>query len=1227
MKFTVIFLFLLSFSSLPAAEPIPTGPAAEKRFPPLKLPTGFKATLFACDPFIEYPSVIANGPRKGSIFVGVDYMTGLGTEIIRRSEVRLLEDTDGDGYADKSTVFAKEFNSIQGLAFHNGFVYVMHAPFLTRLRDTKGTGVADERKDMLEGLGLTPEKNPVRLHCANGVTVGHDGWLYLAMGDNGTNVKRPEGDRLILNGGGILRCRKDGSDSHVFATGTRNVYKVSLDEDLNVFFRDNENDGGDYKLRVCHTFFGADHGYPYHYYERPDEAMPPLGDFGLGSSAGGICYRETQVPAEYRGNLFNCEWGRSIVRSPLQRQGSGFAPVKETVFVASAEDDPYGFKPTDLVVDYDGAMFVSDWADGQRPKRGRGRIYRITYGKDEKVDEEPRGLIHLLKSDSYRERFDGQQRCLELFGGKEFRSIWEGIYKRGDMDVRIRQHYVWILANSPGSASIDNQFHFLKTDADVRVQIQAVRALADLTDPVLVTHRLDAAPGDAKFAARLAESAKGRDTPVLLEIIIALGRLRWADSPEWLQKNIAKPDATLAHAAMMTLRKSNNWPAVLKLLDLPETEPIRVIALRAIAEQYIPEIADGLIERLKTEKDANRRREYADALTRIYQKPAERVYWGYRPPPRPANTVAWDKTPAIETALNAFLDNSDSATRLAVAKRMQREKVPARLASLIKWLGEETNADTLMLILDLLREHPVTATREAFAIFVKEKTKSAAVRLEALKQFAAGLDEKSEPELLALASGLEHGPVLAEALRLLVKRPKLDSAKLLIDRVASYNAEVRAASIEGIGELKIADGAKRVTQRLEDRVLIVRRAAATAAGKLNLLETSPTLLKLARSPDPGVRRASFESLLMMKVKEILPLAVTSLNDPETQLAALKCVSEFGEPERAKTLIELARQNPSAEVLSVVFRTLTNWNPDQKNLELKQAVHELQGTSGILAYWRTGWHSGFDFIEQAAFGTGIESRIQVKTSTKKDISWVAASYIILPEKADVQFFLGTNAALSLHLNGKQIFKRGDAQPYRIDADRFDATLEKGINTIQIRFPARESDIDFHLRFRRKSATAVHEKLTAAALGRSGNVENGRKLFLNAERTQCIKCHRVADQGEKIGPELTGLGNRFSRIHIVESILEPSRTIGPAFQSYAVTLADGRTLIGIKIDETDKTITYADKEGKKHALARTDIEATRPEKLSVMPESLEKPLSVDEFVDLIAYLVSLKDTRMK
>ena len=1234
-------LLFLSICLLPlhAADPPHTGPATEKRFPQLKVPEGFKATLFACDPFIEYPSVISLGPRTSSLFVGVDYMTGLGTDGIVKSEVRLIEDTDGDGYADKSTVWAKGFNSIQGLAYHNGIVYVMHAPFLTALRDTKGTGVADERKDLLTGLGLKPEDNPVRLHCANGVVIGHDGWLYLALGDHGCDVMRPEGDRLVLQGGGILRCRKDGADLHIFAKGLRNIYDVALDAELNVFVRDNENDGGTYMNRVYHSFFGADHGYPYLYDDRPDEAMAPLADLGLGSSAGGVCNLETQFPEEYRGNLFFCEWGRSVVRYKPQREGSGFAKLKEIEFATGAENDPYGFKPTDLVVDRDGALFISDWADGQRPKRGRGRIYRITY--EPKIKNAPMNSARGLGSDSYFERVTDQRRMES--GAKvapylpinpRTPEVFERIYRQD-------RHLVWVRTHKAQSEDIETIFGLASSHEDALVRIQAVRALADLHDPILVRHRLDAGPGDAKVAQRLAVLAMGKDQRILREVVVALGRLRWRDSPDWLAKTLEKPDAALAHAAMMTLRKCDNWPAVLKLLDLPNTEPIRTIAVRAIVEQYVPEVVDGLIERLRSEKDPIRRREYADAITRVYKKPPPWVYWGYRPPPRPANTVAWERTDAIETALNVSLDDSDKAVRLAVLKRMKREKVPAKLDSLVKWLSEETAPETLPVLLEALGDHPAGLIREHLAAVVVEKKKPVNARLSALSQLAGGLDEMSEEGLLAIAKSVEDGLVLAAALRVLGKRPKLKSAPLLLAKVDSLEPSVRAAAIETLAALQVTEAARRVQILLSDPDAGVRQAAATAAGKLNMKAAGASLLKLANERDVGVRRESLESLRLLKDDRVVPLAVTALVDQETQQTALRCIAELGGPEQTKALVDFAKQHPSTDVLAPVIRAFTKWNSN------KSVVAELHGASGTLLRWNIAGPLVEDvaLIERVAsppkviignpvdpkwetlFGNDIESRTRITFRAGNGTMWLAKTDLSATEKTEVQFLLGSNAALRIWIDGKQVHRRDEAQPYRIDADRFDAMLEEGNHRILIHFPAPRSDIDFHLRFRRKSSTAAHEKLTLAALSRSGNIENGRKLFFNAEKTQCIKCHQIGDKGERIGPELTGIGNRFSRIYLVESILEPSRTIASGFQTFAVTLKDGRTVIGVKVAETDETITFGDKDGKKHLLKKSDIEAQRPEKLSVMPEGLEKSLTVYEFVDLIAFLVSQKDGRPK
>src|SRR5262245_57644804 len=545
-----VFLFMVMSACLVTAqEPPRTGPETEKRFPPLKVPPQFKATLFACDPLIEYPSVLTLGPHSKTIFLAHDYMTGLGEKIVRQDEIRLVEDTDGDGYADKSTVWAGGFNSIQGLACHDGRVFVMHAPLLTVLRDSNGDGAADGRRDVLSGLGWPPEKTTDRLHGANGVTVGYDGWLYLALGDRGCDVRRPEGDRLVLNGGGILRCRLDGSDLHIFSTGLRNIYDIALDDELNVFVRDNENDGGTYMIRVCHSFMGADHGYPYLYQEHSDEAVAPLADLGRGSSAGGVAYLERAFPAPYRGALFFCEWGKSVVFYQREPKGAGFAAMKETEFAAGAPNDPYGFRPTDVIVARDGSLLVSDWADGQRPKRGRGRIYRIQY-EGEKI-KPARGL----ESESYLARIEAQTEIERR--GREGLTALKRQFKQ--LNVAARLHAVWVIAHACDSKAL---FEIAERDPDTRVRVQAVRAIADLFDPILVEHRIEAGRGDPKIARRLSARAHGQNPRMIFEVTIALGRLRWNESPAWLKANLGIPDPTLAHAALQTLRRSRNWPAV-----------------------------------------------------------------------------------------------------------------------------------------------------------------------------------------------------------------------------------------------------------------------------------------------------------------------------------------------------------------------------------------------------------------------------------------------------------------------------------------------------------------------------------------------------------------------------------------------------------------------------------------------------------------------------------------
>jgi putative heme-binding domain-containing protein len=250
----------------------------------------------------------------------------------------------------------------------------------------------------------------------------------------------------------------------------------------------------------------------------------------------------------------------------------------------------------------------------------------------------------------------------------------------------------------------------------------------------------------------------------------------------------------------------------------------------------------------------------------------------------------------------------------------------------------------------------------------------------------------------------------------------------------------------------------------------------------------------------------------------------------------------------------------------------------------------------------------------------ESRLKLGAADAS--TWLACTELEVARETPVEFLGAAGGRWQVWLNGQAIHQRDLERPFQLDAERFPAALVPGTNRLLVQVSAGKGNADFHLRFRRKSSAAEHEKLIQAALTRKGNVERGRKLFLDAEKSQCLKCHRLQDQGEKVGPELTNLGNRFTPIYIVESILEPSRTIAPSFESTTVVMKDGRLLAGVKVDETAAALTLVDNQGQKHALAKTAIDERLPNPTSTMPEGLEKRLTLDEFVDLIAFLTAAR-----
>ena len=223
---------------------------------------------------------------------------------------------------------------------------------------------------------------------------------------------------------------------------------------------------------------------------------------------------------------------------------------------------------------------------------------------------------------------------------------------------------------------------------------------------------------------------------------------------------------------------------------------------------------------------------------------------------------------------------------------------------------------------------------------------------------------------------------------------------------------------------------------------------------------------------------------------------------------------------------------------------------------------------------------------------------------------------------MQLLASSNGTLRIWADGKLVHQRTKVQPFQPDSDRVEVDLGRGPHRLAVEVAAAPRPPEFHLRFRRRGSSLDHERLIQMALTRPGDPGRGRKVLEDVEKSLCLKCHRVGDRGERIGPELSGLGGRFARITIVESILEPSRSVAPGFESVTLALADGRVLSGVRAAETDRTLTLGDREGRRHEIPKADIESRARQPQSTMPDGLEKRLTPEEFVDLVAYLAAQK-----
>ncbi len=154
--------------------------------------------------------------------------------------------------------------------------------------------------------------------------------------------------------------------------------------------------------------------------------------------------------------------------------------------------------------------------------------------------------------------------------------------------------------------------------------------------------------------------------------------------------------------------------------------------------------------------------------------------------------------------------------------------------------------------------------------------------------------------------------------------------------------------------------------------------------------------------------------------------------------------------------------------------------------------------------------------------------------------------------------------------------------------------------------------------RQRAATIESFLTAA---QRGDATRGAAVFFS-NRAACSACHRVADRGEKIGPDLSRIGEVRTRRDLAEAILFPSASLARGYESYNVVTDDGRVHSGLLSRETATAVFLRTTERSEIRVERDAIEQFAPTATSVMPQGLDKVLSLDELGDVVAYLESLK-----
>ena len=653
-----------------------SGPGnAKAQLAQLKVADGLEVGLFGLEPMVVNPADM-DVDHRGRVWVteGANYRSSFQKWGVLRPDgdrIQILEDTDGDGIADKAKTFYQDLsiNTALGICVLGNKVIVSSAPYIFVLTDTDGDDVADKR----ELLFTTDVGQADHDHAAHAFVFGPDGKLYFNCGNAGRVLRRPlqkdlplhgkltkeqiEGGTLVKDASGreisdkgrpyrqgmAFRCDIDGSDVEVLGHNFRNNYELAVDSFGTVWQSDNDDDGNQ-GVRINYVMEGGNFGYSdemtgagwgqkrtgweseipkRHWHLNDPGVVPNFVQTGAGAPTGIAVYEGDLLPPVFRGQVVHCDAGPRVVRAyPATQDGAGYAGTV-TDILTSADD---WFRPSDVAVGPDGALFVADWNDSgvgghfmadQKLETMTGRIYRVAPKGNRpavpKLDlKSAKGAVTALRSPNHETRYLAWNALHEMGGkaSKELKKVWNGT------EPRQRARALQLLARIKGNELKQVSAALKDTDSDIRVAgLRLARELGlDLIavagplvgDPspqvrreVAIALRGSSAPAAPALWAKLAASHDGKDRWYLEALGIGADRQWDAYLGAYLAAVGDRWD-TPAGREVVWRSRSKQTPALLvkMITDKKTTEPEKQRYLRAFDFINGPEKDAALLQLL-----------------------------------------------------------------------------------------------------------------------------------------------------------------------------------------------------------------------------------------------------------------------------------------------------------------------------------------------------------------------------------------------------------------------------------------------------------------------------------------------------------------------------------------------------------------------------------------------------------------------------------------------------